>query len=351
METVQVQKKPELSADEYESNITKFLNFCTYVSDARLCHVVLVTTWSFAHNILDRNSAWFLRRELVDINYADIATISKYLKQTVNDFLKNEGKNQLDAFEIEYITKNIGGNITDINTIITDLMRGDNPLDAVDRLVLDSIKKVTWILENILTEAFSTQDKDRGIFLLEKYLRFWEMMNLFSQVNAVSRTHMIRSIFLGQPNELDEYEKENIVCYWQKKSDNQSKDEIKNRVKLSSLVVIPGSQRILVAFQLILGDSRMKEQYIRTEWILRKKQLAEKKKKLVEDTIRVHTFRKDYQIELWKLLELETKLRDTLGDEAFEKNKKETIQFIEKYTNKVQKCDSLISDIDKLIHE
>lgn len=352
METVQVQKKPEYTPEEYESNISKFLNFCTYVSDARLCHVVLVTTWNFAHNTLDTNSSWFLRRELVDINYADITTISRYMKETVNEFLKNEGKPQIEAHESEYITKNIGGNITDINTIITDLMRGDNVLDAVDRLVLDSVKKVTWMLENILTEAFQTLDKERSIFLLEKYIRFWDMMKLFSQVNAVSRAHMIRSIFLGQPQELDEYEKLNIVCYWQKKAENLNpKDDIKNRVKLSSLVVIPGSQRILIAFQLILGDSRMKEQFIRTEWILRKKQLMEKKKRLVEDSQRVHVFRKDYQTEYWKLLELEAKLKENLGEEKYEKMKKDTVQLIEKYTNKTQKYDSLISDIDKLVHD
>ena len=86
-----------------------------------------------------------MRRKIIDINYTNNENVEKYLKENLNEYLKLEGKSMIDQKEINYITKNIGGNITDINTIIVDLMRGENIFDSVDRLVMDSVKKVSWV--------------------------------------------------------------------------------------------------------------------------------------------------------------------------------------------------------------
>jgi predicted transcriptional regulator len=256
----------------------------------------------------------------------------------------------LDDKEVKYVIKHIGANITDINTLITDLMRGDTVVDAVDRMVMDSVKKVTFLLEHIINEAAAEHDNDKRSKILEKYVRFWEMMKLFSQLNAVSRAHMVRSIFLEQPAELDHYEQTQIVCYWQKKTENAlTTGDIRDRVKISSLVVMPGSPRLLVAFQLILQDTRMKEQQVKNEWTLRIKQLTDKKKRLVEDSSRLQGLKRDYSNEYWKLFELGDKIKTNIGEEEYEKLKKTTMANLDRVNAKMEKIAVLINDIDKFI--
>jgi hypothetical protein len=59
MEAITVSK--ELNAEnEYEGTMRKFLNFCVYCSDNRLCHIVLVTTHTFSHDVLDQCRIQFL---------------------------------------------------------------------------------------------------------------------------------------------------------------------------------------------------------------------------------------------------------------------------------------------------
>lgn len=46
--------KSEKKEPRYESHISKFLDFCVYVSDNRLGHVVMNTTRDFANVVLDK---------------------------------------------------------------------------------------------------------------------------------------------------------------------------------------------------------------------------------------------------------------------------------------------------------
>jgi hypothetical protein len=69
----------------------------------------------------------------MDIHYTGESTITNFITNEVNPYLQNEGKPIINENEMKYVWKNLGGNLTDINTIITSIMRGDNVMQAVDR--------------------------------------------------------------------------------------------------------------------------------------------------------------------------------------------------------------------------
>lgn len=45
---------------KFEVNISKFLNFCIYASDAKLAHFVFSTSLDFARNNLDQSIKFYL---------------------------------------------------------------------------------------------------------------------------------------------------------------------------------------------------------------------------------------------------------------------------------------------------
>eukprot|EP01080_Neovahlkampfia_damariscottae_P008491 gene8491-315_t len=350
----------DFSENEDEGTMRKFFNFCVYCSDHRLCHIIIVTNYNFSHDVLDKYPAWFIRREVLDIHYTGESTILNFINNDVNPYLEMEGKLKINQNELKYLWKNIGGNLTDINTIITSIMRGDLILDAVDRLVIDSVKKVQDILESIIEEAIENETKK--ITLLEKYLRFWRMMKIFTQVNSISRADLIRNIFLEHPGELDEYENIQIISHWQKRlrvishntndlKEEENKFEIENRVNLSSLVVVPASSRLRIAFQLILNDDRMKEQHLRAEWNLKKELLVQKKLNLVIDFNRIQSLRKDYFSEFMKVIETQHYLNKIMNEDEL---KNEILDLMEKWRNlnrRVKSVEKLLNDIDKVIYK
>lgn len=296
----------------------------------------------------------------MDIHYTGENTIKNFIHNDVNPYLFSEGKLKINEFELKYLWKNIGGNLTDINTIITSIMRGDNVLDSVDRLIIDGVKKVQNILESIIQEAIENEKKK--VSLLEKYLRFWRMMKIFTQVNSISRADLIRNIFLEHPNELDEYENLQIISHWQKtlkiissssssNSNSNQNLEIEDRVNLSSLVVVPGSSRLRISFQLILNDDRMKEQQLRVEWNLKKEQLIQKKSNLVVDFNRIQCLRKDYFTEFMKVIETQHYLNKIMEQDELNK---EILELMEKWRNlnrRVKSVEKLLNDIDKIIYK
>jgi hypothetical protein len=217
---------------------------------------------------------------------------------------------------------------------------------------VDAVKKVQGILESMIDESNSNPTKK--VPLLQKYLRFWRMMKVFTQINSISRSDLIRNIFLENPGELDEYENLQIISYWQRNVNfSKEKDayEIENRVNLSSLVVVPNSFRLRISFQLILSDHRMNEQHLRAEWNLKKELLIQKKLNIVVDFNRIQNLRKDMFAELMKIMECQKILNESVGEEEIKKQIRESTKKWQELNRRVEKVESLLNDIDKVIYK
>jgi hypothetical protein len=131
--------------------------------------------------VLDKNPNWFLRREIYDIHFPELYIVRDYLKNEVNPKLINH---KMSEDDISYILKNIGGNLTDINNLITCLMRGDDILYLIQRMILDSVLKITEIFESYVDMAHKEENEDKKQIYYGKFLRFWKLIEYFVKFKA-----------------------------------------------------------------------------------------------------------------------------------------------------------------------
>jgi len=261
-----------------------------------------VSTFAFTHEVLDKHIALRTRRELHDIEYPQHEGVKEFITTKVNEYIKQQGKVQsLMDLEIDYILKHIGGHLKDLDAVIASVMRGYSAVEAVDRLLSDSVQYVYWEIEKILNTINVTgTDKDEAV---QKFLRFWKMMmTLSAKEEGVNRRKLVLEIFTSQhAKELEYYEQAGFVAYHNEKvgpvprlllagsSSGRKIAELESsQSSLESVRVTAGSPKVRLAFQLVLGDlgavKSTKELYIELEKKKlnnRLKETLEKRKQLV----------------------------------------------------------------------
>jgi len=129
----------------------------------------------------------------------------------------------------------------DITHVLLSAVQGEPVTQAVDRLVGSSVTWVKFTLETILDANLGMDEEARH----KKYMRFWQMMELFSSNEKVQRTSLINNIFSENSSEINKYEADDILLF-----------EYNNE----TCYVSPSTQKIRVAFHEILSDPLVLEQ-------------------------------------------------------------------------------------------
>jgi hypothetical protein len=197
---------------------SKFLDWCLHIEEAKLAHIVFVTSFSFAHLDLDAHPNLRSKRVILYVDYPSNQHVKEYFSKISSSF--NE---PLTPSQIEWIVKCIGGSMEDLDRVITALSRGDSYANILRRMVTDSINFVEDQLEKILQQASDINDEAKKEQVYGKYLRFWSMMEALRDKESVNRRDMIRLIFKEHAKELEDYIAAEIICYR-----NQKKEYIKS---------------------------------------------------------------------------------------------------------------------------
>lgn len=265
--------------------------------------------------------------------------------------------------------------------------RSQRYAETVDRLVADSVLEVSRTLEVTLEEANSASSKDKSLekAAWEKYIRFWNLMKLLTERNAVPRSELIHTLFKDQPSELDLYESTIMISYIQRLAVESPMKIFINHVKqemdegnlhvegdltadttvqpanynidfvddplkraqqrLDGVEVVPGIPRMRIAFQSVLNDTRMKEQTERVEKNLKKKDLKSDKKDYTEELEKLLLRKMNIVDEQQKFLETSDKFKELYGEANF-LNKKERIP--EEFSKLQQEIDKVQAKLDKV---
>jgi hypothetical protein len=64
------------------------------------------------------------------------------------------------------------------------LMRGDDILYLIQRMILDSVLKITEIFESYVDMAHKEENEDKKQIYYGKFLRFWKLIEYFVKFKA-----------------------------------------------------------------------------------------------------------------------------------------------------------------------
>lgn len=109
------------------------------MTDAKLCHVTFVTSFAFCHLELDTHAAFRYsistsyvsvtsvtqrrRREILQFGYASFGTVRRHFEE-VNKLLISSELLPLSPKEMDLLAATCGGQMKDMDTIISGLLRG-----------------------------------------------------------------------------------------------------------------------------------------------------------------------------------------------------------------------------------
>ncbi|KAL6072902.1 hypothetical protein QOT17_005164 [Balamuthia mandrillaris] len=335
---------------EEDKDLLKFMDWCLYLTDNKLCHVVFVTSFAFWRSELDTHAGFRSRREILEYGYSSTPVVKNYLQEKVNTRIKELGRRvPLSEDDIRMLATCVGGQVKDLDTAISGIFRGFTVPQVIGHMVTDSLQYVETALESILLSAstsklsigssfptggIDTETLANKIAVFQKYLRFWKLMEVFSSRTNVSRRDLIRHVFQEHVHELELYESANLVAYSHRKRKHQERKEqpptpttaadgsggadgkamekdgeatatpkhvsAKSEVaalltseELPELMVTAGSPRLHIAFQVLLQDPRMAAQKRWIELQVKKHQQKEKKERLMEQRSQLMEERKE----------------------------------------------------------
>jgi len=80
-------------------------------------------------------------------------------------------------------------------------------------MVSESIMFVERYMELLIKEASEKNENSDKARVFEKYLRFWNMIEILSERHCINRRDLINEVFKNYVFELDQYAELEIVCY------------------------------------------------------------------------------------------------------------------------------------------
>eukprot|EP01104_Vermistella_antarctica_P017266 TRINITY_DN6090_c0_g1_i2.p1 TRINITY_DN6090_c0_g1~~TRINITY_DN6090_c0_g1_i2.p1 ORF type:complete len:790 (-),score=154.91 TRINITY_DN6090_c0_g1_i2:199-2568(-) len=202
-----------------DPHMLMFVDYLIHLVDTQLSNVLLITTYSFVHQELDKHTGFKLKRELASLDFPPAETLQRYLLHGFNDTLKANNQTPLSTKEVLFASSALECNGTDVDILTSALLRGASCIPKVKSMLGDSVQQIEDKLEDLLEAAHTAKHSDDDVNieihdeLLRKYLRFWSMMGRFavSDYGAVPRRHMIQQVFGGHAYELEEYEDESMI--------------------------------------------------------------------------------------------------------------------------------------------
>lgn len=329
-----------------DKQILKFMDWCLFLTDNKLCHVVFVTSFSFCHLELDTHSAFRSRREVLKFGYASVSTVRHHFKK-VNQLLTQHFKEPLTESEIKRLATFVGGQVKDLDTVITGLLRGYTPSQVIDYMISDSLQIVSDSLESCLRPVISADGEEQALEkddAFEKYLRLWRMIELIAQNAIVSRSDLLRIVFQENVSELEAYESSGLVAYVHKKpismslsAEMDAEDTVSSLARLApEFMVSAGTPRLNMAFQILRKDEKAGAQKRSLEIKLKKKKLEKEEKELNETKKQLLEERKELVNETQSLLRYHQEFQSLFGEEEFTQRKADLLSGTRNITEKLR---------------
>lgn len=219
----------------------KFLDWCVYVSDAKLAHVVFVPAHSYEpHHLLYDHPVFRTKRVLLFVDYPSLEKVRQYVKTFVVDYCKygeisnnskkaklNEGAaagDEAPAIDerhlhhmVGWISNCLGGQLDDLMHILGGLRRGDKYGAVLRRMITDAVSTLEERLEFVLSEAHNPAASKEEVY--KKYLRLWSAMEMLRDAEVVNRRDIVRHIFKEHTAELKQYVEWGIFAYANQKAE------------------------------------------------------------------------------------------------------------------------------------
>jgi len=310
-------------------NFLKFIDWCVHVSDSKLAHVVFMTSYTFAHLALDTHAAFRRRRSLIAIDYAAPGIVKALLNKLAN---QEFSKKPLSPEAIDTIVGCVGGQMEDLDRLITGLRRGDAYYNILRSMLTDSIAEIEDHLEGILEEASKSQDEQVKQRAYERYIRFWNLMEALHKDGHVNKRSIIVNIFNHQhTEELESLLASHTISFVNERfpdSIGKKTDTIFTLLNssLDSVALTPGSPKLRMAFGLLLKDERMIKQ---RKWVGKQieiKSLREKEKDCLQKRKTLNEEIMQYLLQLEKISAQEDKLAAIIPLEEIQKRKEKVLE-------------------------
>eukprot|EP01117_Protostelium_nocturnum_P008193 TRINITY_DN2922_c0_g1_i1.p1 TRINITY_DN2922_c0_g1~~TRINITY_DN2922_c0_g1_i1.p1 ORF type:complete len:652 (+),score=205.34 TRINITY_DN2922_c0_g1_i1:155-2110(+) len=247
----------------------KFMDWCIHISDNKLAHVVFVTSYSFAHLDLDTHAAFRRRRSMICIDYADDEDIRLFLNEVAKHYETIQRKT-LPPEAIDNIVECVGGNLEDLDRVVTGLTRGDAYFNILRSMLTDSIVQIEDHLEGILESASKSESEIVKHKLFDKFVRFWNLMEILHKDRYVNKRSLVVDVFHHQhTEELENLLQAQLITYVNERfADPISKkpDSIFGLLNssLDSIALSAGSPKMRMAMGLLLKDEKMIKQH---KWV------------------------------------------------------------------------------------
>lgn len=195
----------------------KFLDWCAYVSDAKLAHVVFVPSESFEpHSPVYDHPVFRTKRILLFVDYPSTERVRKYVRAFVNEQCPNLDSVPNLGHMVDWIVNCIGGKMDDLMQLLGALRRGDKYGAVLRRMITDAVSTVEERLEQVLAEAHHNKDKEE---VYKKYLRLWAAMEMLRDHEVVNRRDIVRHIFKEHTTELKQYVEWGLMSYANQKAE------------------------------------------------------------------------------------------------------------------------------------
>ncbi|KNC52238.1 uncharacterized protein AMSG_01067 [Thecamonas trahens ATCC 50062] len=192
----------------------KFVDWCVYVTDAKLAHVVFVTRPGLI-TAMDRHLALRFRREQVYMALMSDGMTKAYFRFQVNAELKRVGLPTLSEATIARVVATLGGNLKDIEHFLSAVLRGRPWKSVLRSMVRDSTFSLEIEMDDMLREAADergSKDMREGF---KKFLRFWALLKYMAESRRthVPRRELISAVFLQASHELEDYVARGVLSH------------------------------------------------------------------------------------------------------------------------------------------
>jgi len=149
------------------------------------------------------------------IDYPRKEQIRGYLNEVISQIYKNnetitaETRKQM----VTWIVNCIGGQLEDLDQVLTAMKRGDQFGSVLRRMITDSVSMVEEKLEAILQQADSVDSRLSKEDIFNKYLRLWKLIETLRDNDFINRRELVRLVFNEHIRELTEHVRAGLATY------------------------------------------------------------------------------------------------------------------------------------------
>jgi hypothetical protein len=218
---------------------TKFLDWCAYICDAKLAHVVFVPSQAYEpHSPLYDHPIFRSKRILLFVDYPSAEKVRHYVHKFITEQCPSASNSPAHlAHMVDWIVNCLGGQLDDLVHILGALGRGDKYGAVLRRMITDSVSTLEERLEQVLSEAHNPANHKEDVY--KKYLRLWSAMEMLRDNEVVNRRDLVRHVFKEHTVELKQYVEWGLMSYANQKAEI---DDGANTAETAAISVIASAE-------------------------------------------------------------------------------------------------------------